>query len=130
MTRVSDYGRMLASIGINGCAINNVNADPRILTPDFIPQVARIADALRPWGVQVVARGRLRQPEENRRAGHIRSAGSAESSNGGRAKADEIYRAIPDIGGFVLKADSEGRVGPVGVRPNARGCRERAWRGR
>src|SRR5262245_1584134 len=53
MSRVSEYGRMLASLGINGCSINNVNADPRVLTRDLIPQVARIADTLRPWGVKV-----------------------------------------------------------------------------
>ncbi|HKO13971.1 MAG TPA: alpha-glucuronidase family glycosyl hydrolase, partial [Acidobacteriaceae bacterium] len=51
--RVSDYGRLLASIGINGCTVNNVNADPRILTPELIGGVARIADAFRPWGVRV-----------------------------------------------------------------------------
>lgn len=53
LNRVSEYGRMLASLGIDGCAINNVNADPRILTPELIHEVARIADAFRPWGVKV-----------------------------------------------------------------------------
>src|SRR5262249_14301016 len=53
LTRAADYGRMLASLGINACSINNVNADRRILTPEFAPQIARIADALRPWGVQI-----------------------------------------------------------------------------
>src|ERR1039458_4868543 len=46
-------GRVLASLGINGCSINNVNADLKILTPELAPQIARIADALRPWGVRV-----------------------------------------------------------------------------
>jgi alpha-glucuronidase len=50
--RVSDYGRMLASLGINGCAINNVNSDPRILSSDFIAEAARVAAAVRPWGVR------------------------------------------------------------------------------
>src|SRR5713226_5387947 len=54
LSRVNDYGRMLASLGINGCSINNVNSDRRVMTPDFIPQVARIAEAFRPWGVHVV----------------------------------------------------------------------------
>src|SRR3954452_3523292 len=53
LTRVSEYGRLLASLGINAVSINNVNANPRILTPEFVPQIARIADTLRPWGVQV-----------------------------------------------------------------------------
>ncbi len=53
MSRVSDYGRLLASLGINGCSINNVNADLRILAPDFLPEIQKIAAALRPWGVRV-----------------------------------------------------------------------------
>ncbi len=51
LTRVSEYARLLASLGINGCSINNVNADKRILSPEFLPQIAAIAGALRPWGV-------------------------------------------------------------------------------
>ncbi len=53
LTRVGDYGRLLASLGINACSINNVNANPRVLTADFIPQIVRIAEAFRPWGVRV-----------------------------------------------------------------------------
>src|SRR5258708_7085001 len=53
LTRVNQYARLLASIGINGCAINNVNADPRMLSRDFLPQLVRIADAFRPWGVKM-----------------------------------------------------------------------------
>src|SRR5207237_1302829 len=53
LSRVSDYGRLLASLGINGCSINNVNADPRVLGADFVPQIARIAETFRPWGVRV-----------------------------------------------------------------------------
>jgi alpha-glucuronidase len=53
LTRAGEYGRLLASLGINGCSIDNVNANPSILASDFIPQVARIAAAFRPWGVQV-----------------------------------------------------------------------------
>src|SRR5262249_27839946 len=53
LTRVSDYGRLLASIGINGCSINNVNADRRVISPEYLPEVAKIAAALRPWGVRI-----------------------------------------------------------------------------
>ena len=53
LSRVTEYGRLLASVGINGCAVNNVNADPRILAPELLPDLVRIADALRPWGVQL-----------------------------------------------------------------------------
>ena len=49
--RAAEYARLLASVGINGCAVNNVNADARAIAPEFIPQLARIADVLRPWGV-------------------------------------------------------------------------------
>src|SRR4029079_1599684 len=50
LQRVHDYARLMASIGINGCSINNVNADARVVTPAFLPEVARIAKAFRPWG--------------------------------------------------------------------------------
>jgi alpha-glucuronidase len=111
LTRVSDYGRMLASLGINGCSINNVNADPRLLGSDLIPHVARIAEAFRPWGVQVALAVDFGSPK---------TLGSLDTFDPlapaviawWKSKADEIYRAVPDFGGFVLKADSEGRVGP------------------
>src|SRR5260221_8332 len=51
LTRVSEYGRLLASLGINACDITNVNANPLVLSPDFAPEIARVAVALRPWGV-------------------------------------------------------------------------------
>src|SRR4029079_497711 len=53
MTRVSDYGRLLASVGINGASISNVNADRRVVSPEYLPQIAKIAAALRPWGVRI-----------------------------------------------------------------------------
>src|ERR1035437_5444416 len=53
LSRVGEYGRLLASLGISACSINNVNANPRVLAADFIPQVVRIAEAFRPWGVRV-----------------------------------------------------------------------------
>jgi alpha-glucuronidase len=53
LTRAGDYARLLASVGINGCTVNNVNANLRVLQDDFLPQLARIADAFRPWGVQL-----------------------------------------------------------------------------
>ncbi|MGC1156346.1 MAG: alpha-glucuronidase family glycosyl hydrolase, partial [Acidobacteriaceae bacterium] len=53
LTRAGDYARLLASVGINGCTINNVNADPKILTPEMMRGVARIADQFRPWGVRL-----------------------------------------------------------------------------
>jgi alpha-glucuronidase len=111
LTRVAEYGRLLASVGINGCAINNVNANPMVLTPAFVPEVARIAEALRPWGVRVAVSVDFGSPK---------SVGGLDSFDPldprvqawWKARADDLYKAIPDFGGFVLKADSEGRVGP------------------
>jgi alpha-glucuronidase len=108
---VVDYGRLLASLGINGCAINSVNADRRVLSPEFIPQAARIADAFRPWGVKVVLSVDFGSPKT---LGGLDTFDplDARVAKWWKARADELYRAIPDLGGFVLKADSEGRVGP------------------
>ncbi len=111
LSRVSEYGRLLASLGINGCSINNVNANPRVLAPELIPQIARIAEAFRPWGVKVVLSIDFGSPQ---------SVGGLDTFDPldpkviawWNAKVDELYRAVPDLGGFVLKADSEGRVGP------------------
>src|SRR5206468_1444140 len=52
LTRAADYARLLSSIGINGCTVNNVNANPKAISTEFLPQLARIADAFRPWGVR------------------------------------------------------------------------------
>jgi alpha-glucuronidase len=111
LSRVSDYGRLLASIGINGCSINNVNADPKFLGSDLIPQVARIADAFRPWGVRVALAVDFGSPMT---LGGLDTFDPLNPSvaQWWKSKVDEIYRAVPDFGGFVLKADSEGRVGP------------------
>ena len=112
LTRVNDYGRMLASLGINGISINNVNANPRVLAPDFMPQIARIADVAAAVGRARGAGDRFRQPADARQASTRSIRSTRRSSRGGRRRADELYRAVPDFGGFVLKADSEGRVGP------------------
>ena len=111
LSRVSDYGRMLASLGVDGCAINNVNADRRLLASDFIPQVARIASAFRPWGVRVVLAVDFGSPKS---LGGLDTFDTLDPrvAEWWKSKADELYRAIPDLGGFVMKADSEGRVGP------------------
>ncbi len=111
MSRVSEYGRLLASLGINGCAISNVNADPKILSPDFIPQIARIADALRPWGVHVAMAVSFDSPKK---IGGLDTFDPVDPKviAWWQKTVDGIYSSIPDIAGFVLKADSEGRLGP------------------
>lgn len=118
LTRAGDYARLLASLGINGCTINNVNADPRFLAPDRIRQVARIADVFRPWGVRLSLAINLSSPQT---VGGLDTYNPADPKVAAwwRAKIEEIYAAIPDFGGFVVKADSEGEPGPsqFGVTP-------------
>jgi len=111
LTRVSEYARLLASVGINGCVINNVNASPRILADDFLPQLARIAEAFRPWGVQLAISVDFSSPKTT---GGLSSFDPADPQVAAwwKKKADEIYARIPDFGGLLVKADSEGRSGP------------------
>jgi alpha-glucuronidase len=111
LTRASEYARLLASLGINGCSINNVNANIKMLDSSFIPQVARVAAAFRPWGVQVAISIDLGSPKS---LGGLDTFDPMDDKvvQWWKTKVDELYRSIPDMGGFVLKADSEGRVGP------------------
>jgi alpha-glucuronidase len=111
LTRASDYARLLASIGINGCTINNVNSDLRTLTPEMLQEIARIADAMRPWGVKVSLSIDLSSPQI---VGKLPTFDPVDPTVAAwwQTKIDEIYKLIPDFGGFVIKADSEGRLGP------------------
>jgi len=111
LTRAGQYARLLASIGINGCTINNVNAAPGILKDSFIAQVSRIADVFRPWGVQLSLSVDLSSPKV---IGGLDTFDPLDPrvAEWWRKKVEEIYRHIPDFGGFVVKADSEGRLGP------------------
>jgi len=111
LTRASEYARLMASVGINGCTVNNVNADARILTPDFLSQLPHIADAFRPWGVQLSISVDLSSPKV---AGGLETFDPLDPRVVAwwQSKIDEIYRLIPDFGGLVMKADSEGRAGP------------------
>ena len=111
LTRVSEYGRLLASLGIHGCTVNNVNANPRVIQDGFLPQLARIADAFRPWGVQLAVSVDLSSPQK---AGGLDTFDPSDPrvSAWWRGRVGEIYRHIPDFGGFTVKADSEGRLGP------------------
>jgi alpha-glucuronidase len=120
LTRAGDYARLLASLGINGCTINNVNADPRFLTPEMIRQVARIADVFRPWGVRLSLAINLSSPQTMDGLDTYNPT-DPKVAAWWRAKVDEIYAAIPDFGGFEVKADSEGEPGPsqFGVTPAA-----------
>jgi alpha-glucuronidase len=112
LTRTGEYARLLASLGINGCAISNVNANPKLLDPAFLAQVARVAAEFRPWGVRPVISVDFGSPKS---VGGLDTFDPLAPNVAAwwKAKAEEIYRLIPDLGGFVLKADSEGRVGPA-----------------
>ncbi|HEX3121263.1 MAG TPA: alpha-glucuronidase family glycosyl hydrolase, partial [Candidatus Acidoferrum sp.] len=111
LSRANDYARLLASIGINGCAINNVNADPRVLTPEFLPQLVKIADIFRAWGVRLAIAVDVSSPM---RIGGLDTFDPLESTvaKWWRDRFDALYAKIPDLGGVVVKADSEGRLGP------------------
>jgi alpha-glucuronidase len=111
LTRVDEYARLLASVGINGCAVNNVNANPAALHDDFLPQLARIADVFRRWGIQLAISVDVSSPKV---VGGLDSFDPLDPkvAEFWRAKTDQIYSLIPDFGGFVVKADSEGRPGP------------------
>lgn len=109
--RAGEYARLLASVGVNGCAINNVNANPRVLTPAFLPQLARVAGVFRPWGVRIVLAIDFTSPKS---IGGLDTFDPLDPkvARWWSEKADELYRSLPDLAGFVLKADSEGRLGP------------------
>jgi alpha-glucuronidase len=111
LSRASEYARLLASLGINGCTINNVNADPRMLTPEMIAEVARIADAFRPWGVRLSMSINFSSPQT---VGGLRTFDplDPEVSAWWKKSVDAVYAKIPDFAGFVVKADSEGKPGP------------------
>jgi alpha-glucuronidase len=111
LTRAGDYARLLASVGINGCTVNNVNADPRMLTPEMIRGVARIADAFRPWGVRLSMSVASNSPQA---VGGLDTFDPDDPKVAAwwKARVDEIYAAIPDFAGLVVKADSEGQPGP------------------
>ncbi|MEN6306890.1 MAG: alpha-glucuronidase family glycosyl hydrolase [Anaerohalosphaeraceae bacterium] len=109
--RYTDYARACASIGINGSVINNVNADLRILSSEYLRKVAAIADLWRPFGLRMYLSVNFASPM---RLGGLPTADplNPDVMTWWKAKADEIYSLIPDFGGFLVKADSEGQPGP------------------
>jgi len=109
--RYTDYARANASIGINGTVVNNVNSNSSSLTPTYIRKTAALADVFRPWGLRVFLSARFSAPME------IGGLDTADPLNPRvqewwQQKAREIYKSIPDFGGFLVKANSEGQPGP------------------
>ncbi|MBS9522732.1 alpha-glucuronidase [Litoribacter alkaliphilus] len=106
-----DYARANASVGINGTVLTNVNANSLILTPEYLEKVAALAEVFRPYGIKVYLTARFSSPIE---LGKLETADplDPEVKKWWADKVEEIYDYIPDFGGFLVKADSEGQPGP------------------
>ncbi len=111
LAAASEYARLLASVGMNGCNVNNVNNATVFLQPEMLKGLARIADAMRPWGVHLAMSVDVASPKT---AGGLKTFDPADPAVKAwwKQKADEIYALIPDMAGFTVKADSEGQPGP------------------
>ena len=109
--RYTDYARANASLGINGTVLNNVNASAQSLAPDYLDKAATLADMFRPYGIRVYLSARFSAPIE---LGGLKTADPLDPAvqRWWRDKADEIYARIPDFGGLLVKANSEGQPGP------------------
>ncbi len=110
--RYTDYARANASLGINGVVLNNVNADAQILTSSYLGKVAAIANVLRPYGISVYLSAQFGAPKQ------IGGLSTADPLDSGvqtfwKNLANTIYQMIPDFGGFLVKANSEGQPGPA-----------------
>lgn len=109
--RYTDYARANASIGINGTVLTNVNANADVLRPEWLQRVKALADVFRPYGIKVYLTARFSAPIE---LGGLKTADPLDPQVAAwwKAKVEEIYRVIPDFGGFLVKANSEGQPGP------------------
>ena len=109
--RLITYARANASIGINGSVLNNVNASPKMMTAEYINKVKVIANILRPYGIRVYLSINFASPMA---LGYTKTADPLDKKvqQWWKKKAKEIYAAIPDFGGFLVKANSEGQPGP------------------
>ncbi len=125
--RYHDYARANASLGINGVVLNNVNANPQILKPEYLGKVAALANVFRPYGIRVFLSANFSSPisaqfeQEGNRKGGIGDLPTSDPLNPDvRAwwanKVREVYQVIPDFGGFLVKANSEGMPGPQDYR--------------
>ena len=109
--KIAAYAEANASIGINGTVLNNVNASPKMLTRTYINKVKEIAGILRPWGIKVYLSVNFGTPKA---LGETKTADplNPQVKRWWQKKAKEIYTAIPDFGGFLVKANCEGQPGP------------------
>ena len=111
-SRYEEYGRINQAYGINGTVLNNVNAKPMMLSRPMLQKTAKIADILRPYGIKVYLSINFASPKA---LGELDTADPLDSRVQAwwKKKADEIYKLIPDFGGFLVKANSEGEPGPM-----------------
>ena len=109
--RYREYARANASVGINGTVLNNVNASPEILSADYLQKVRKLADVFRPYGIKVYLSVNFASPMK---LGGLSTADplDEEVARWWKEKVREIYGLIPDFGGFLVKANSEGQPGP------------------
>ena len=109
--RYTDYARSNASIGINGTVLTNVNANALVLTKDYLVKASALANVFRPYGIRVYLTARFSAPVES---GGLKTADPLDPlvQQWWKNKVAEIYEYIPDFGGFVVKANSEGQPGP------------------
>ncbi|MBR6202631.1 MAG: alpha-glucuronidase, partial [Bacteroidaceae bacterium] len=110
--RYEEYGRINKEYGINGTVLNNVNAKPVALSSEMLKKTAKIADVLRPYGIKVYLSVNFASPKA---LGDLSTADPLDEKvqQWWIKKAKEIYRLIPDFGGFLVKANSEGEPGPM-----------------
>lgn len=110
--KYQEYGRLNQACGINGTVLNNVNAKALMMSSDMIRKTAKIADVLRPYGIRVYLSVNFASPKA---LGELTTADplDAKVATWWKKKADEIYKLIPDFGGFLVKANSEGEPGPM-----------------
>ncbi|MBQ8867585.1 MAG: alpha-glucuronidase [Bacteroidaceae bacterium] len=108
---IEAYAMANASIGINGTVLNNVNASPKMLTAPYINKVREIADLLRPWGIRVFISVNFGSPKA---LGEVETADplNRQVRRWWKRRVTDIYKVIPDFGGFLVKANSEGQPGP------------------
>ena len=108
---IREYARANASIGINGSVLNNVNASPKMLTTEYLKEVKKIADILRPYNIKVYLSINFATPMALK---ETKTADPLDKSvvKWWQKKTKEIYKLVPDFGGFLVKANSEGQPGP------------------
>lgn len=115
--RYEDYARINASLGINGAVINNVNADPRVLSDQFLQKIAALADVFRPYGIKMYLSINYNSP---RMFGDLETGDPLDPRvrQWWKERTQKVYEYIPDFGGYLVKANSEGQPGPQDYKRN------------